>query len=98
MYIHKYHYLLKSCVHLLLLVLLLLVVVVVLLLFHRHGTGLLHHAGLHLTGTSATKRRTASLRTKIRDFRGFDSSVILMLRGELFMSIGNSQKCRVDEA
>ena len=32
---------------------------------------------------------TATLRTKILDFRGFDSSRILMLRGGNPMSIGN---------
>ena len=33
--------------------------------------------------------RTADIRTKILDFRGFGSSRILMLRGEILMSIGN---------
>ena len=32
---------------------------------------------------------TANLRTKIRDFRGFDSSRILIFRGGIIMSIGN---------
>ena len=32
----------------------------------------------------------ANLCTKILDFRGFDSSMILILRGGLLMSIGNS--------
>ena len=32
---------------------------------------------------------TAKLRTKILDFRGFDSSIILLLRGGILMSIGN---------
>ena len=32
---------------------------------------------------------TATLRTKILDFRGFDSSRILSLRGGILMSIGN---------
>ena len=32
---------------------------------------------------------TANLRTKILDFRGFDSSRILILRGRIFMSMGN---------
>ena len=32
---------------------------------------------------------TANLRTKIMDFRGFYSSIILMLRGGILMSIGN---------
>ena len=32
---------------------------------------------------------TANLRTKILDFRGFDSSRILILRGGTLMSIGN---------
>ena len=33
---------------------------------------------------------TANLRTKILYFRGLDSSVILILKGGIFMSIGNS--------
>ena len=32
---------------------------------------------------------TANLRTKIQDFRGFDSSVILILRGGIPRPIGN---------
>ena len=32
---------------------------------------------------------TANLRTKILDFRGFDSSIILMSRGGILMSIGH---------
>ena len=32
----------------------------------------------------------ANLPTKIQDFRGFDSSIILTLRGGILMSIGNS--------
>ena len=32
---------------------------------------------------------TANLRTKILDFRGFYSSIILTLRGGVLMSIGN---------
>ena len=32
---------------------------------------------------------TANLRTKVLDFRGFDSSIILILRGGILMSIGN---------
>ena len=31
---------------------------------------------------------TANLRTKILDFRGFDSNIILVLRGGILMSIG----------
>ena len=33
--------------------------------------------------------RTANLRTKILDFRGFDSSTILILRRGILMSMGN---------
>ena len=36
-----------------------------------------------------TPFRTANLRAKLLDFRGFDSSIILILRGEILMSIGN---------
>ena len=32
---------------------------------------------------------TANLRTSIMDFRGFDSSIILILRGGILMPIGN---------
>ena len=32
---------------------------------------------------------TANLRTKILDFRGFDSSIILIIRGWILMSTGN---------
>ena len=32
---------------------------------------------------------TAYLRTEIMDFRGFDSKVILIVRGGILMSIGN---------
>ena len=42
--------------------------------------------------------RTANLCTKILDFGGFDSSRILILRGEMFMSIGNSPKFRVSKS
>ena len=35
------------------------------------------------------RRRTANLCTKIPDFRGFDSHIILSLRGGILMSIGN---------
>ena len=35
---------------------------------------------------------SANLRTKILDFRGFDSSIILILRGGVLLSIGFSQK------
>ena len=35
---------------------------------------------------------TANLSTKILDFRGLDSSRVLILRGEILMPIGNSQK------
>ena len=37
--------------------------------------------------TSAAGRR-ANLRTTILDFRGFDSSIILMSRGGILMSVG----------
>ena len=37
----------------------------------------------------ALRVRTANLRAKIPDFRGFDSSIILMLRGGSIMSIWN---------
>ena len=33
---------------------------------------------------------TDNFRTEIVDFRGFDSNIILILRGEMIMSIGNS--------
>ena len=32
---------------------------------------------------------TANLRTNIMDFRGFDSSVMLIIRGGILMSIGD---------
>ena len=35
-------------------------------------------------------RHTVNLPTNIADFRGFNSSMILMLRGGILMSIGNS--------
>ena len=38
---------------------------------------------------------TANLRTKIMDFRGFGSIVILMLRGVIFMSIPESLSQRI---
>ena len=37
-----------------------------------------------------TRRHAANLRTKILDFRGFDSSIILIIRGGSLMSIGSS--------
>ena len=37
----------------------------------------------------AAKSATVNLRTKILDFRGFDSSRILIVRGGILMSIGN---------
>ena len=33
--------------------------------------------------------RSANLRAKLLDFRGFDSSIIFILRGEILMSVGN---------
>ena len=46
-----------------------------------------------LTHGSLWKHRTsANLRTKIPDFRGLDSSIILILRGGILMSIGNLQR------
>ena len=36
-----------------------------------------------------TNGGTANLRTKIMDFRGFDSSIILFLSGGVLMSIGD---------
>ena len=38
---------------------------------------------------AARNQGTANLRTKILDFRGFDSSRILVSRGGIFMSTGN---------
>ena len=40
-------------------------------------------------GGHKVESNTANLRTKILDFRGFDSSRILSLRGGILMSIGN---------
>ena len=37
----------------------------------------------------ATRQRTADFRTKILDFRGFDSSTFLSLRGGILMSMGD---------
>ena len=34
------------------------------------------------------RKCTANLHTKILDFRGFDSNIILVLRGGILMSIG----------
>ena len=55
----------------------------------------LYHKAFHRSCSSASrlprrlcKTRTPNLRTKIMDFRGFDSSIILNLRGETLMSIG----------
>ena len=36
-----------------------------------------------------TRQGTANLRTRILDFGGFDSSIILILRGGILMSIGD---------
>ena len=36
---------------------------------------------------------TANLRTKILDFRGFDASIILILRGGILMSIEDFPEC-----
>ena len=40
-------------------------------------------------GESAAPAATANLRTKILDFRGFDSSRILILSGGILVSIGD---------
>ena len=40
-------------------------------------------------GSGGTPRDTVNLRTDIMDFRGSDSSIILILRGGFFMSIGD---------
>ena len=37
----------------------------------------------------AWRTATANLRTNIVDFRGFDSSIILILRGGILMSVGD---------
>ena len=42
--------------------------------------------------------RTANLRTKILDLRGFYSSIVLILRGGTLMSIGISWKCSVSKS
>ena len=43
--------------------------------------------------TPASSAVTANLRTNIMDFRGFDSSIIVLsLRGGIIMSIGDSPK------
>ena len=42
-----------------------------------------------LLSTPVSSTCTANLRTKILDFRGFDSSRILILRGGILISIGN---------
>ena len=55
---------------------------------------LCHHIkGAHVVitqGTCAIPCHTANLRTKILDFRGFDSSIILILRAGILMSIAGS--------
>ena len=58
-------------------------------LFHstKRWNGLLSFSGpLVLVVISSPM---ANLRTTILDLRGFDSSIILILRGEILMSIGN---------
>ena len=42
---------------------------------------------LRVRSVGLALRRTANLRTKILHFRGFDSSVILILRGGILMSL-----------
>ena len=41
------------------------------------------------TGIAVSDRYMANLRTNIVDFRGFDSSIILILRGGILRPIGN---------
>ena len=57
----------------------------------------LAHDGAHaLAGQIVSSRQlaaTANLRTKILNFRGFDSSIILILRGGILMSIENLPEC-----
>ena len=48
---------------------------------HTRCRGVIHYMRVHAG--------TANLRTKILDFRGFDSSRILILRGGILMSIGD---------
>ena len=50
---------------------------------------------LHLAGS---ERATANLRTKIPDFRGFDASRILILRGGVLMPIGDFPYIWVNES
>ena len=38
---------------------------------------------------STTRTRTANIRTHIIDFRGFHSSIILNIRDDIFISIGD---------
>ena len=52
-------------------------------------TGRISYGG-RMTKQLATGTDTANLRTNIMDFREFDSSRILILRGGTLMSIGNS--------
>ena len=47
----------------------------------QSATFLLRRLGTHCV--------TAYLRTKILDFRGFDSSIILILRGGIIISVGD---------
>ena len=49
---------------------------------------------LGILGLGPTQGSTASLHTKILDFRGFDSSIILISRGGILMSIGSVMESR----
>ena len=54
----------------------------------------LYVLGLRMENGRTENGRTANLRPKILDFKGFDSSIILILRGGLFVSVGNFPEIR----
>ena len=63
------------------------------LVVHCHLPLIVPPQRIHILPTppplSRSVPHTANLCTKILDFRGFDSSIILIVRGGILMSIGN---------
>ena len=67
-------------------VIIIIVQIIIIIIIVRAGSRVPRGAG-RADGQESTD--TASLRTRILDFRGFDSSRTLILRGGMLMSMGN---------
>ena len=62
-------------IHIIIHIIIIIIIIVIIVLIIKKGP----------RGSSIT----ANLRTNITDFRGFDSSIVLILRGGIIMSVGD---------